>query len=400
MQDSLSALLSLSEPEKKSRGLIDTPREIRQQPDTWLGTLRRLSAIHTPLQSFLADCGLGSGSSNPPAVILVGAGTSDYTGRSVRDVLHRQWQCQVTVIPSTTLLTNMDDIILEGKPYLMISFSRSGESSEGVAALERALSQYPEQIRHLVVTCDASSTMAKFPGVFTIKLDDVVNDRGLAMTSSFSNMVITGQYLAHVHAPDHYESLLQGLAEMGAALLPQAANTAAHLAKNKFSRACFLGAGSLQAVAQESALKVLELNAGKIATLAESPLGLRHGPMSFLNRQTLVVAYLSGDNYRRQYELDLLEEIRSKDLCGEMLVVAPRDEDRIRKVTQHALVLNAPVNFPDLCRPPVDVIAAQLLALFLAIENGITPDTPSDGAISRVVSHVKIYPHAGRNTTK
>lgn len=400
MQDSLSALLSLSEQEKQARGLIDTPREIHQQPATWHSTLQRLSSLRASIQSFLLDCGCKPASPNQPAVILVGAGTSDYIGRSVRDVLHQQWQCEVAAIPSTTLLTNMDDLILSGKPYLMISFSRSGESSEGVAVLGQALHQYPHQIRHLVVTCNAFSTMATVPGVFTIKLDDAVNDRGLAMTSSFSNMVIAGQYLAHVDAPDRYESLLQSLVEMGATLLPEAANTAAHLAKQKFARVCFLGAGALQAVAQESALKVLELNAGKVATLAESPLGLRHGPMSFLNKETLVVAYLSGDGYRQQYELDLLGEIRSKDLCAEMLVVAPAASSRIEKLTQHVLTLNSPSDFPDLCRPPVDVIAGQLLALFLAIENGITPDTPSQGAISRVVSHVKIYSPARRDKTR
>lgn len=400
MQDSLSALLSLSEQEKQARGLIDTPREIHQQPATWHGTLQRLSSLRASLQAFLADCGCKPGSPNQPAIILVGAGTSDYTGRSVRDLLHQQWQCEVAAIPSTTLLTNMDDFIQNGKPYLMISFSRSGESSEGVAVLEQALHQYPDQIRHLVVTCNASSTMAKVPGAHVIKLDDVVNDRGLAMTSSFTNMVIAGQYLAHIHAPDRYQPLLQSLAEIGTTLLPNAANTAARLAKQKFSRVCFLGAGALQAVAQESALKVLELNAGKIATLAESPLGLRHGPMSFLNKETLVVVYLSGNPYRQQYELDLLEEIRRKDLSGEMLVVAPAATDRIQKLTQHTLILNAPSHFPDLCRPPVDVVAGQLLALFLAIENGITPDTPSEGAISRVVSHVKIYSPVSGNEAR
>jgi len=187
---------------------------------------------------------------------------------------------------------------------------------------------------------------------------------------------------------------------MAARLLPEAAGTAALLAKKKFSRVCFLGAGALQAVAQECALKVLELNAGKVATIAESPLGLRHGPMSFLNKETLVVTYLSGDDYRLLYELDLLEEIRRKDLSGDILVVAPRITDRIRRLTSNVLVLDAPLDFPDTCRPALDVIAGQLLALFLAIENGITPDTPSEGAISRVVSHVKIYSPAEVNKNR
>jgi tagatose-6-phosphate ketose/aldose isomerase len=400
LQDSLSALLFLSEQEKEVRGLIDTPREIHQQPETWRGTLHRLSTARNSIREFLSSCGLTRGAQNPPTVILTGAGTSDYIGRAVSRLLHQKWGCEVAAIPSTELLTNMDDVILPGKKHLLISFSRSGESSEGVAVLEQALDRYPAQIRHLVITCNASSTMAKLPGVFTITLDDAVNDRGLAMTSSFSNMVITGQYLAHIHAPDRYEPLLQAMAEMGSRLLPEAANTAALLGKKSFPRVCFLGTGALQAVAQECALKVLELNAGKVATLAESPLGLRHGPMSFLNKETLVITYLSGDDYRLQYELDLLEEIRKKDLSGDILVVAPRATTRIRKLTDHALSLNAPLAFPDTCRPPVDVIAGQLLALFFAIENGITPDTPSEGAISRVVSHVKIYSPAGVNKEK
>ena len=399
MQDALSALLSLSQQEKEARGLIDTPREIQQQPGTWRSTLHRLASLHDSLQGFLDSFGLAHGAGTLPMVILTGAGTSDYIGRALRDILHKHWRCEVSAIPSTELLTSMDDIILDGRPYLMISFSRSGESSEGVAVLEQALRQYPDQIRHLIVTCNASSTMASFPGVFTIKLDDAVNDRGLAMTSSFSNMVVAGQYLAHIHASDQYAPLLENLSVMGEELLPRAADTAATLGKRKFIRACFLGTGSLQAVAQESALKVLELNAGKVATLSESPLGLRHGPMSFLNKQTLVVAYLSGKDHRLQYELDLLEEVRSKDLCGEILVVAPRPAHRIRKLTQYALTLNAPSDFPDLCRAPVDVIVGQLLALFFSIENGITPDTPSDGAISRVVSHVRIY-QPSRNGNK
>ena len=391
MQDTLSALLSLPEQELKIRGLIDTPREIHQQPDTWHSTLRRLTAIHTTIHDFLDACDLTPDSSTPPEVILIGAGTSDYIGRAVSRILRQQWRCGVTVVPSTELLTNMDDFILPGKRYVFLSFSRSGESSEGVAVLEQALERFAQQVRHIVITCSESSTMAKFPGVFAIILDDAVNDRGLAMTSSFSNMVIAGQYLAFSHTRESYRPLLQELAAMGTALLPQAANTAAALAQKGFPRMCFLGTGALQAVAEESALKVLELNGGRIATIAQSPLGLRHGPMSFVNDQTLVVAFLSGGEYRQRYELDLLEEIQRKDLGADMLLVAPHLTRRVGKLTKNILSLDAPHAFPDSCRPPVDVIAGQLLGLFFAIENGITPDTPSNGAISRVVSHVNIY---------
>jgi tagatose-6-phosphate ketose/aldose isomerase len=396
LRDALSALLLLPEHEKQARGLTDTPREIQQQPGTWLGTLERLKAVQTSIREFLESCGLLNGLPGQPDVILVGAGTSDYIGRALVRVLRQQWRCNVSAVPSTELLTNMEDHVLPGRQYLMVSFSRSGQSSEGIAVMEQALQCCSGHVHHLVVTCNELGPMAKFPGVFTITLDDAVNDRGLAMTSSFSNMVIAGQYLACVRNPQKYEAVLKELVRMGRELLPQAADMAAALAKTGFSRVCFLGSGALQAVAHESALKVLELNAGKIATLAESFLGLRHGPMSFLNKETLVTAFLSGNEDRVLYELDLLKEIRSKNLAGDILIVAPRVTSRIQQLTEHILPLHATLEFPDVCRAPVDVIAGQLLALFFATENGITPDTPSDGAISRVVSHVKIYSPAGR----
>jgi tagatose-6-phosphate ketose/aldose isomerase len=391
MLDPLAALLALPGGEKKRRGLTDTPREIQQQPDTWRGTMRHLKADLASIAKFLEQCGVSPESRDLPEVILAGAGTSDYIGRALSSLLRQRWGCNARSVPSTELITSLDSYILPGKQYLLISFSRSGDSSEGVALLHLARDRYRDQIRHLVVTCNKSGSMAKMPDVFPIILDDRVNDRGLAMTSSFTNMIVAGQVLAHMHCPCDYELLLNELATMGVALLPKAASLMAQLARERFSRVCFLGSGALQAVAQESALKVLELNAGRIATLAESFLGLRHGPMAFLNSDTLVCAYLSGDEDVARYELDLLEEIRGKQLAKTLLIVAPRSDERIRNLAGYVLNLDAPPSFPDACRPPADIVAGQLLALFLSIENGIPTDDPSSGAISRVVSHVKIY---------
>src|SRR5580698_4214834 len=190
LQNRLTALLSLPESEKESRGLIDTPREIYQQPETWLTTLDRLSAARPGLIEFLNSFLLADPNGQRPCIILTGAGTWDDIGRAVSRILRKQWSCEVSVVPSTELLTNMDDFVLPEKSYLLISFSRSGESSEGVAVLEHALEQYPGQISHLVITCNEDGIMARFPGIFPVVLDPRVNDRGLAMTSSFTNMVI------------------------------------------------------------------------------------------------------------------------------------------------------------------------------------------------------------------
>ena len=62
--------------------------------------------------------------------------------------------------------------------------------------------------------------------------------------------------------------------------------------------------------ARESALKVLELTAGKLAAFYDSPTGFRHGPKSLVDNETLVVVFISSHPYTRQYDLDLLAELR------------------------------------------------------------------------------------------
>jgi len=386
----LDALLALSEEDKERRGLQDTPREIFQQPETWLETIERVAGQRHDLAEFISDF-LLDGSGSRPAVILVGAGTSDYIGRTISRVLRHEWACDVSAVASTELLTNLDDYILPGYRYLFISFSRSGESSEGVAVLAQALAQHPAQVCHLVVTCNENGSMAKMPGVRAVVLGGRTNDRGLAMTSSFSNMVLAGQLLAFIRKPHRFEPYARRLAEIAANKMGEMAEAAADLAAKKFSRVCFLGTGALQAIAEESSLKVLELNAGRIATVAQSPLGLRHGPLSFVDDHTLVVTFLSNTPLRQQYELDLLDELQEKRLGAEMLIVAPSRTPRIEQFKARVIVLDAPEDMHDAYLPIVDIIAGQLLGLFFSIENGITPDSPSTGAISRVVSHVKIY---------
>ena len=131
-----------------------------------------------------------------PTVFLIGAGTSDYIAQAIVPLLRAVWQCQVLACSSTDLLPNLDDYVLQGTKYLWLSFSRSGDSPEGVAVLQQAMQRFP-QIRHLVVTCNPTGAMGELArqhvNSMELVLDDVVNDRSLAMTSSFTNMVLMGQ---------------------------------------------------------------------------------------------------------------------------------------------------------------------------------------------------------------
>ena len=84
------------------------------------------------------------------------------------------------------------------------------------------------------------------------------------------------------------------------------------LAQAKKQRFVYLGSGSLEGLAHESALKMLELTAGEVVTYFDSPLGFRHGPKSALDGDTLAVVYVSTDPYTRRYDLDIIAEIRAQ----------------------------------------------------------------------------------------
>ncbi|HEY8560328.1 MAG TPA: SIS domain-containing protein [Pyrinomonadaceae bacterium] len=392
----LSKLLSLTEAEKSARGLLFTPREIAQQPETWASTRRTFEMHSKEIADFLRAAGAQRDPAARPAILLIGAGTSDYIGKALAPLFKRKWRSPAEAVPSTDLLTEMDDLIAAEENYLWISFSRSGDSSEGVAVIRAALEKY-QNVYHFIVTCNRHGAMARdFAGeqrVYCLTLPEEVNDRGLAMTSSFSNMVVAGQCLAHVGDENaDYTGVFEALGRAGEKLLRSTAvDTAADLARANFSKICFLGTGALRAVAIESALKVLELTGGKIHTFSESYLGLRHGPLSAIDRETLVVGFLSADARRRSYEADLLEDIRRKSLAGEILTVAPHFADA-RAVGENTVTIDVPPYIPDVYRVPVDVIFGQLFGLFASLENGLKPDTPSPtGAISRVVESVTVY---------
>ena len=389
-------LLDLPEQEKTERGLEHTPREIWQQPVTWRKTYQRCRELRSDLTEMLRSAGIGPRSTAPPAVYLVGAGTSDYTGRALAPLLRRRWQCDAWPLPSTTLLTDFEDFHRAGSEYLWISFSRSGDSPEGVALLERALDRH-RGIRHVVITCNPKGKMAQLcarhPGrAVALILDDAVNDRGLAMTSSFTNMLLAGQCVAHVDEFEDFGDVVEQIANTGERFLPAAAEVAASITTLGCTRACFVGSGALRAVADECALKVVELSAGKVTSLAETPLGLRHGPMSSVDGQTVFVAFLSSDSRRRGYELDLLREIDRKRLGRVRAVVTVQGIDDVSPLVDYCLPLDCPADFPDHYRPVLDVMLGQLVGLFASMRSGLKPDQPSPGGtITRVVQPIKLY---------
>ena len=161
-----------------------------------------------------------------------------------------------------------------------------------------------------------------------------------------------------------------------------------------FNRIVYLGTMGLKGVAQESALKMLELTAGKVATMYDSPLGFRHGPKSIIDDRTLTVLYLSDDPYRRQYELDLLKEMGPQRKQNRILVVYNTACEGLDAYADYTLQFTIGEALPNVLLGLDYVCAAQTIAVMKSLSLGITPDNPCPtGEVNRVVKGVTLYPY-------
>jgi tagatose-6-phosphate ketose/aldose isomerase len=397
----LRQLSSATASEQRQRGYLYTLAEIGQQPETWRITARALAADSPRLIAFLRAAGLAPGRG---VIILTGSGSSHYVGDSLVLPLQQALRVPVQTVASGSILTHPDQIVPRDQPCLVVSFARSGDSPESCAALDLLLERRPD-CHHLIITCNGRGRLATSylddPRVFHIVLDDHTCDRSLVMTSSFTNMVLAGRMLASLDRPEAYVATAGALADAAAHLLAHDADRLADAAARPFSSVVFLASAARAGAAREASLKLLEMTEGRVRTLAETFLGLRHGPMSTVHGDTLIACFLSSNPVARAYECDLLRELDRKRLGAGKLVAGVRhpEADPSAASADTTRAGDAFVEYPaetthvaDDGLVLLDVLVAQLLAFFRCLEMGLKPDEPSsDGIINRVVGNFAIH---------
>jgi tagatose-6-phosphate ketose/aldose isomerase len=389
-QDSVAELLARSSEEQQHLGYFHTLREIRQQPSTWSRTAELMVQSVSLLLHSLERIS---------SLTLTGSGSSEFAGDCVRMVLQKELGINVQAVSGGALLTHGAQALPIGRPALMVSLARSGDSPESVGALALMLKTEPE-LRHLVLTSNGKGSLAnafqKDPRVTTITLDDRTNDRSLVMTSSFTNLVLAARFLGLLQDPSRYESICTALADSARALLEMQVNALAQVAKAPFRRVLFLGSGARFAAAREAALKMLEMTAGRVTASCETYLGLRHGPMSAVHDDTLVVCFLSSEAKLRAYEADVLKELAQKQLGLFRLIAGDRVPRELIGAKDVVIPYEVPYehtkDLEDDSLPVLDVIVGQTLALFRCLTEGLRPDAPSaSGVIQRVVQGFPLH---------
>lgn len=387
-------MFQLSTKELAELGAEITTREIKQQPELWQETLTIYQEKQEAIAAFLRT--IKQKTDKRIRVVFTGAGTSQYVGDTIVPYLNKTGATADYLfesIATTDIVAAPEQVLFADEPTLLVSFARSGNSPESLAAV-KIVDQFVADSYHLTITCAADGSLAQQAAAdeasYLLLMPERSNDAGFAMTGSFSCMALSALLIFDQTPLTEKRHYVETLSRLGQEVIDRETELQV-LTDRSFKRIVYLGSGMLSGLTREAQLKVLELTAGKIATVFDSSMGFRHGPKSFVDDQTLVFVFVSNTPYTRQYDLDMLEELKSDGIAAAVTAIG---QPAAVNFSGTNFFFPADTSLPDGYLALADIVFAQTIALLASIKVGNTPDTPSPTrTVNRVVKGVTIHPY-------
>lgn len=373
--------------------IYDTWSEIKAQPELWSKLYKDFISIKQDLQK----CFENHLNDKEINIILTGAGTSSFIGDALYGIFNKSFESTTHAVATTDLVTHPELYFKQNKKYVVISFARSGGSPESAQIISLA-ETLASEVHHLIITCSGQSELLNVVQThakhhYTWLMPPEANDKGLAMTGSFSTMLLAGLLITSLFKNDDLSEQINTLQKYAHKILNEYSGELRRIASLNFNRAVFLGSGMLKGIARESHLKLQELTDGKVICKYDSFMGFRHGPKAVINENTLLTYLFSNNGYSNKYEVDLVNAISSgrKNLC----TIAVMEKDiAIPDLDLKIILSDGKSQLDEQFIGVVAVLPAQILGFYKSINLGLNPDSPSDsGMIHRVVQGVKIYPY-------
>lgn len=375
----------------EARKALITAREIDQQPRLWRQLVGLMKAQSAEIEAFVARMKAIEGL----RVIFTGAGSSAFIGEVLQMMLGENPGLRTEAIATTDIVSAPHSVLFD-VPTLLVSFSRSGESPESMAALQYSANRVKE-LYNLVVVCKKGSSLANCAEVSgnTLILDmpPESSDAGFAMTSSVSCMALGTYCVFNWDRRDAIFAMIETLADEVEAEITAMDELARQVVEFGYDRLIYLGSSGLKGLAQEGSVKSLELTNGKVNASYDSSMGFRHGPKTVINNSTLTVHFVSPLALTSRYDLDFVKEVVREKRENRVCVVAPSTvqvPDGVDYSYSYALPGGA---FAEITAYIKGLVFMQLLSVEKSLATGTPTDNPSvGGEVNRVVQGVTIYP--------
>lgn len=367
-----------------------TFNEIHQQPAMWRKELKALLENQEAISAFMHKY-----LTPDTDIVLTGAGTSAFIGDALQPVMRGMWK-NVRSVATTDIITHAKYLLSPDKPLLLVSFARSGNSPESVGAVNLA-NKLCKNVAHVYITCNKNGKLAQQAAgrenVLSLLLPEETDDKSLAMTSSFSTMLLTCLMLGHIDTLENDVEMVDSVAKNAEAIMAEYEDKLKEIASRPFERGVFLGSGALKGIAEECHLKLQELTDGAVVCKFDSFLGFRHGPKAVVNSKSIVVYLMTDQEDVQRYERDLVKQVDANNKPVAQIIVIAGKAPELPGVKAD-LVVRMPhgPKENDFYGIVPYVLVGQLLGYYASLAHGLNPDAPSvSGNIHRVVEGVTIY---------
>lgn len=371
----------LDESKLEEKDFKYTYTEILNQADTWLEVYNLYEKRKNDIENFLKKVGKDC------KVIFTGAGTSEYVGNIALDYLKTHGEFEFESVATTDLVSAPYLHFEKNQKTLLVSFARSGNSPESLAAVKLG-KQIVDDFYNLPITCAKEGKLAQAlkddENSYVFLEPEITNDKGFAMTNSFSSMLLATLLIFDTKTKNKKE-IVEKISKLGKEIYNNFEEIE-NLVNFDFNRVVYLGSGPLGKLTKEARLKILELTAGEVATIWESSMGFRHGPKSFVDENTLVISFVSSNPYTRLYDLDILDEIANDKIAKKIIGISNS------KLARDYELIFEEDGLDDVYLCPAYIIIGQIIALVTSLRVGNTPDNPSrTHTVNRVVKGVTIH---------
>lgn len=332
-------------------------REITTQAESWRGALRAVEARRTDLAEALER-------NRDREQVFVGCGSTHYLAQFAAPYFQSVAGRRCRGVPSSELALQTDTLVPPGGRPLVVALSRSGETSETLMAVEAMRARGAEA---LAVTCYGDSPLGHASDA-VVEIPEG-REESYAQTRSFAGMLVATQALAALAAGEGaLLSELRRLPDLAGGLIERAEPVAERFGTDEsVKRITYLGSGALYGLASEATVKMKEMS----LSMAEPYhfMEFRHGPMSLVDGEHLVVGLLS--DAVRDYELGVLRDLKAR---GARVLAVANEAPDVAGEFDGALSLGAPL--PERARAVLYLPLLQLMAYHRAMARGLNPDRP------------------------
>ena len=369
----------------------NTAREIAHQPQMWRGLCNVLQENQQKIKDFIVSIG----NFGATRILLTGAGSSGFVGATVAGFVSQSTGIHCEAIHTTDIVSAPETTLFADMPTLLISFARSGNSPESEGAVYAARKRI-KNLYEVAIVCDGGSRLSKVTGEsdkgLLLIMPEGTNDKGFAMTSSVSCMMLAGFALLNPNKIDEIITDIKTLATQVEKESRNTAKAASHCTGWDFARAWYLGSGPLSAIMREGALKLMELTNGAVVAGQNSATEFRHGPKTIISPQAATIHFISGNAFTAQYDRDLLSEL-SRERDGNKVIVLHNEAESFADAD-----LAVPYSAAEygVCKEIAvgiqGLLFMQMLSMFKSLTLGVPTDNPSPaGLVNRVVQGVTVY---------